>query len=91
MKRKIYDLLEGASLEEGHCSSTAIAPDAIRLSSAPKGRTARSETKRAAPVPPLPMNVWLWDDEAFGPCPAPIRLDLPSGPDNPWNPREVFD
>lgn len=50
-----------------------------------------SATMRAVPVPPLPTNVWLWDDEALGPCPAPIRLDRPSGPNNPWNPKDILD
>ncbi len=48
-----------------------------------------SATGTAVEIPPPPTNVCLWDDEALGPCPVPVRLDRPSSPDNPWDPHEI--
>ncbi len=36
-----------------------------------------SATGTAVEIPPPPTNLWLWDDEDLGPCPAPVRLDRP--------------
>lgn len=49
-----------------------------------------SETGTAVEIPPPPTNLRLWADEALGPCSVPVRLDRPSSPDNPWDPKEFL-